>query len=125
MNSNRFGYQKNRRLPLSLRHGASTWAPRRGGPPPTEVTKAEHYYLLKQLSRQTTLVVHLKGGETISGKLEWYDQNTLKIYSDKGKSVIIPKHSIKYLFKGDEEKRSKSGRRPQGAAGSSAARRDP
>jgi len=45
------------------------------------------------------LVVVLRQGDRIAGRLAWYDQSCLKIApSDGSPSLLIPKESIKYLY---------------------------
>jgi host factor-I protein len=71
---------------------------------PAEQTNAESYYYLKQMAAKTPMVVVLNDGEEIRGWIEWYDKNCLKINRDRGPNLLIPKASIKYLFKQDEER---------------------
>jgi host factor-I protein len=70
---------------------------------PPEQTNAENYYYLKQMGAKTPMVVLLTDGEEIRGWIEWYDKNCLKINRDRGPNLLIPKHSIKYLYKENEE----------------------
>ena len=45
------------------------------------------------------LVVVLRQGDRIAGRLAWYDQACLKIApSDGSPGLLIPKRSIKYLY---------------------------
>ena len=73
---------------------------------PPEQTNAENYYYLKQMGAKTPMVIVLNDGEEIHGWIEWYDKMCLKLNRAKGPNLLIPKHSIKYLFKeneGDED----------------------
>ena len=70
---------------------------------PPEQTNAENYYYLKQMGAKTPMVVLLTDGEEIRGWIEWYDKNCLKINREQGPNLLIPKHSIKYLYKENEE----------------------
>jgi len=58
---------------------------------------AELFYLQKQIQAQTPMVIVLEDGEQVSGCIEWYDRNTLKI---RGKTkTLIYKSAIKYMYK--------------------------
>src|SRR5450759_3591624 len=82
---------------------------------PPEQTNAENYYYLKQMGAKTPMVVMLNDGEEIHGWIEWYDKMCLKVNRPKGPNLLIPKHSIKYLFKENEEcEEGKTGPLPDG-----------
>ena len=70
---------------------------------PPEQTNAENYYYLKQMGAKTPMVVMLNDGEEIHGWIEWYDKSCLKLNREKGPNLLIPKHSIKYLYKENDE----------------------
>lgn len=70
---------------------------------PPEQTNAESYYYLKQMAAKTPMVVVLNDGQEVRGWIEWYDKNSLKVNRDRGPNLLIPKTSIKYLFKQAEE----------------------
>jgi RNA chaperone Hfq len=76
-------------------------ARRRAGPP--EATNAEAFYYLKQMNNQTPMVVVLDNGEQLRGHIEWYDRSCLKIHRQGAPNLLIFKHTIKYLYKQDEE----------------------
>jgi host factor-I protein len=76
---------------------------------PPEQTNAENYYYLKQMSAKTPMVVLLNDGEELRGWIEWYDKNCIKLNREKGPNLLIPKHSIKYLFKEHEEEEKAAG----------------
>ena len=62
--------------------------------------QAELFYLQKQIQSQTPMVIVLEDGETISGSIEWYDRNVLKV---RGRSrMLIYKSAIKYMYKQGE-----------------------
>lgn len=71
---------------------------------PPEQTSAEEYYYLKQMANKTPMVVCLVTGEEIHGIIEWYDKNCIKVNREKGPNLLIPKSSIKYLYKENEAK---------------------
>ena len=72
---------------------------------PPEQTNAESYYYLKQMAAKTPMVVVLTDGQEVRGWIEWYDKNCLKVNRERGPNLLIPKTSIKYLFKQEEEAR--------------------
>jgi sRNA-binding regulator protein Hfq len=86
---------------LADRYPTRTFQQRKQVPP--EQTNAESYYYLKQMAAKTPMVVVLNDGEEIRGWIEWYDKNCLKVNRDRGPNLLIPKTSIKYLFKQDED----------------------
>jgi host factor-I protein len=71
---------------------------------PPEQTNAEQYYYLKQMTDRTLMVVKLVDGEEICGVIEWYDKDCIKLNRDDGPNLLIPKHSIKYIFKQDKRR---------------------
>ena len=77
-------------------------APRRRVAPP-EQTSAEAFYYLKQMNNRTPMVVVLDDGEQFRGHIEWYDRGCIKVHRDDGPNVLVYKHSIKYLYKQEEE----------------------
>ncbi len=68
-------------------------------PMPSGQTFAEVYYYQKQIHNKTPMVVVLTDGEEIRGIIEWWDQNAIKIGRKDLPNVVIPKHSIKYMYK--------------------------
>ena len=70
---------------------------------PPEQTNAENFYYLKQMGAKTPMVVMLNDGEEIHGWIEWYDKSCLKVNRENGPNLLIPKHSIKYLYKENDE----------------------
>ncbi len=66
---------------------------------PDEQTYAECYYYLKQMRNDTPMVVRFKDDEEVRGTIEWYDKDCIKITRDKKPNLLVPKHSIKYLYK--------------------------
>ena len=82
---------------LTDRYPTRSFAQRKQVPP--EQTNAESYYYLKQMAAKTPMVVVLNDGEEVHGWIEWYDKNCLKVNRERGPNLLIPKTSIKYLFK--------------------------
>jgi hypothetical protein len=85
---------------LTDRYPTRSFAQRKQVPP--EQTNAESYYYLKQMAAKTPMVVVLTDGEEIRGWIEWYDKGCLKVNRDQGPNLLIPKASIKYMFKQSE-----------------------
>lgn len=70
-------------------------------PPPVE-TFAEVYYYRKQIDARVRMVVVLNDGEEIVGTIEWYDIDALKINRLDAPNILLPKHSIKYMYKAED-----------------------
>jgi len=77
---------------------------------PPEQTNAEEFYYLKQMAARTPMVVVLVSGEELRGWIEWYDKGSIKFNRHSEPNLLIPKHSIRYMFKEEELRR---GRRPR------------
>jgi sRNA-binding regulator protein Hfq len=96
-----------------IKTSSTSRAVRRKQSPP-EQTNAEEFYYLKQMAAKTAMVVVLTNGEELYGWIEWYDKGAIKLNRHQGPNLLIPKHSIRYLFKEEELRR---GRRRMVAAG--------
>jgi len=72
-------------------------------PPPVE-TLAEVFYYRKQIDARTEMVIVLQDGEQIQGTIEWYDLDVLKINRKDAPNILLPKHSIKYMFKAEDRR---------------------
>jgi sRNA-binding regulator protein Hfq len=72
-------------------------------PAPPEQTNAEAFYYLKQMNGKTPMVLVLDNEERLRGHIEWYDRQCLKVHRDDGPNVLVFKHSIRYLYKEEEE----------------------
>ena len=70
-------------------------------PPPVE-TLAEVFYYRKQIDARTEMVIVLQDGEKIIGTIEWYDLDALKVNRKDAPNILLPKHSIKYMFKAED-----------------------
>lgn len=70
-------------------------------PPPVE-TLAEVFYYRKQIDARTEMIIVLQDGEQIEGTIEWYDLDALKINRKDAPNILLPKHSIKYMFKAED-----------------------
>jgi RNA chaperone Hfq len=72
-------------------------------PVPPEQTSAEAFYYLKQMNNRTPMVVVLDNGEQLRGHIEWYDRGCIKVHREDEPNLLIFKHSIKYVYKQEEE----------------------
>lgn len=88
--------------------GAGAQQARRRQVPP-EVTSAEAFYYLKQMNNRTPMVVVLDNGERLRGQIEWYDRGCIKVNRDEAPNLLVFKHSIKYLYKQEEEHQGEGG----------------
>lgn len=77
-------------------------APKRR-PVPPEQTSAEAFYYLKQMNNRTPMVIVLDNGEQLRGHIEWYDRGCIKVNREGEPNLLVFKHSIKYLYKQEEE----------------------
>ncbi len=69
---------------------------------PAEQTNAENFYYLKQMQAKTPMVVVLTDGSELTGWIEWYDKNCIKLNRNDAPNLLIFKHSIKFMFKEEE-----------------------
>ncbi|HVS03097.1 MAG TPA: hypothetical protein VMT16_10045 [Thermoanaerobaculia bacterium] len=74
---------------------------------PPEQTNAEEFYYLKQMAAKTAMVVVLRDGEELRGWIEWYDKGAIKLNRNDGPNLLIPKRSIRYMFKEEELRRGR------------------
>ena len=77
---------------------------------PAEQTNAENFYYLKQMQAKTPMIVVLLDGTELSGWIEWYDKNCIKLNRNDAPNLVLFKHSIKFMFK-EEELRQRRRRR--------------
>jgi sRNA-binding regulator protein Hfq len=55
------------------------------------------------MAAKTPMVVVLTDGQEVRGWIEWYDKHCLKVNRERGPNLLIPKASIKYLYKESED----------------------
>ena len=84
---------------------------------PPDQTNAEAYYYLKQMQSRTPIVVRLLDGEELRGWIEWYDKDVIKLNREGAPNLVVPKHSIKYLYKEEEERQFRRKRLRDGRPG--------
>ncbi len=75
---------------------------RKKTPPPVE-TNAETFYYKKQIDSHTLMVVVLSDGEELTGTIEWYDLDALKINRADAPNILLLKHNIKYMYKAEDK----------------------
>jgi sRNA-binding regulator protein Hfq len=61
-------------------------------------SRAEPFYLQKQVHSQTRMVFMLEGGDQVEGAIEWYDTDTIKVRNGNVRTLVY-KAAIKYLYK--------------------------
>ena len=76
--------------------------PRKKTPPPVE-TNAETFYYKKQIDAHTLMVIVLTDGEEITGTIEWYDLDALKVNRTAAPNILLLKHNIKYMYKAEDK----------------------
>jgi len=69
---------------------------------PAEQTNAENFYYLKQMQNHTTMVVVLTDGTELTGWIEWYDKNCIKLNRTDAPNLLLFKRAIKFMFKEEE-----------------------
>jgi host factor-I protein len=70
---------------------------------PPDQTNAEQFYYSKQMQSKTPMVVVLTDGEQLEGIIEWYDRDCVKLNRIGAPNLLLYKHCIKYLYKGEPE----------------------
>lgn len=63
-----------------------------------EQTNAETRYLTNLIRNRTPIVVKLLNNEEISGWIEYYDRNFIRVTRDTEPNVFVFKDNIKYIF---------------------------
>jgi len=76
-------------LPLSARRRSKT-------PPPGE-TGQEALYLRSLSDRQIQVTVKLRGGETVRGWIEYFDEGMLRLTREGKPNLFIYKHQIQSI----------------------------
>ena len=68
----------------------------------SDQTHAENFYYQKQMQSKTPVVVVLKDGEQVTGLIEWYDKNCIKLNRHGASNLLLYKPSIRYMYKAGE-----------------------
>jgi len=75
---------------------------RTGPPTPADDSGAEHGYLRKHGKARTQMVIVLKSGIVLRGRIEWIDRYSIKIErKPAGPNVLVYKSSIDYIHRED------------------------
>ncbi|MBK7927754.1 MAG: RNA chaperone Hfq [Bryobacterales bacterium] len=69
---------------------------------PNEHTNAENFYYAKQIQQKTPMVVLLKGGEEIRGRIEWYDKYAIRVAREEEPAVMVYKAGIRMMYKDEK-----------------------
>ena len=80
-------------------------APQKGRTPPAAETSEEARYLKALAEQQTPVSIALVDGEVVTGWVEYYDREMLRLTREHAPNLFIFKHDILYLAE-DREKRS-------------------
>ena len=73
-------------MPLSVHHRAKT--------PPSGETGQEALYLRSLADRQVNVKIRLRGGDTVSGWIEYFDDAMLRLTRDGQPNLFIYKQQI-------------------------------
>ena len=57
------------------------------------------FRFLKQMQSKTPMTIVLRDGEIISGVIEWYDKDCLKVNREGDPNLLLFKANIKYMYK--------------------------
>ena len=87
--------------PLKPPPAAQSAPPQKGPANPPEQTNAENFYFAKQIQMKTPMVVVLHDGEEVAGTVEWYDKHAFRLTRTESPSVMIYKHNVKFMYKGE------------------------
>jgi RNA chaperone Hfq len=80
---------------------------------PAEQTNAENFYYLKQMQNRTPMIVVLTDGTELTGWIEWYDKNCIKLNRNEAPNLLLYKHTIKFMFKQEELRPRRRKRAPR------------
>jgi host factor-I protein len=83
-------------------------------PPPGE-TGQEALYLRSLSDRQIQVMVKLRGGETVRGWIEYFDESMLRLTRDGKPNLFIYKNQIETITEAGKRRPLRSG--PGGASG--------
>ena len=71
-------------------------------PTPPLDTYAKIYYYKKQIDSRTPVTIVLTDNEEITGTIEWYDRNALKVNRTDKPNLMLLEHNIKYIYKTEQ-----------------------
>jgi len=73
----------------------------KGKTPPPEETFEEVAYLKMLGEKQKPVSIKLEGGEVVSGWIEYYDRNMLRLTREGAPNLFIFKSEIMYIAEGE------------------------
>jgi host factor-I protein len=76
-------------------------APKKPRVVPPEETSEEAAYLKMLGEKQKPVSIKLVHGEVVSGWIEYYDKNMVRLTRDDGPNLFIFKHEIMYIAEGN------------------------
>lgn len=82
---------------MPFRGKASSDAGKRGRTPPPEETFEEGGFLKALGEKQKQVTVKLMDGQTMTGWIEYYDKNMIRLTREGAPNLFIFKHEIMYI----------------------------
>jgi host factor-I protein len=82
---------------MSFRGQGNSNAKRSGRTPPPEETFEESSFLKALGEKQKAVTVKLMDGQTVSGWIEYYDKNMVRLTREGAPNLFIFKHEIMYI----------------------------
>ena len=89
---------------MPFRAQGNTNAAKRGRTPPPEETFEEAGFLKALGEKQKPVSVKLLDGQTVSGWIEYYDKNMVRVTREDGPNLFIFKHEIVYISEDGKKK---------------------
>jgi host factor-I protein len=80
-------------------------AAKRGRTPPPEETFEEASFLKALGEKQKAVTVKLMDGQMVSGWIEYYDKNMVRLTREDAPNLFIFKHEIMYIVEGSGKKK--------------------
>ncbi len=66
--------------------------------PPPDTTGEEAKFLAALCKSESTVTVHLNGGQTIEGLIERFDPSIVEVGTGDGNTVVLRKSDIRYII---------------------------
>jgi host factor-I protein len=82
---------------MSFRAQGNPNAAKRGRTPPREETFEEASFLKALGEKQKLVSIKLMDGQTVSGWIEYYDKNMVRLTREGAPNLFIFKHEIMYI----------------------------
>ena len=82
---------------MAFRAQGTPNAAKRGRTPPPEETFEEAGFLKALGEKQKLVSVKLMDGQTVSGWIEYYDKNMIRLTREQQPNLFIFKHEIMYI----------------------------